>query len=625
MSTSTPPLSVVLDTHASPAAALQEVPIRAVTLTDTFWAPRGRVNRETTLPSQFQHLEETGALDNFRRTSGKKDVAFRGPHFSDSDLYKWLEAASWALASGEDANLLALVDLAIDDIAAAQQSDGYLDTYFMFDRAEQRWTTINLEFNFMHELYCAGHLFQAAVAHHRATGSAKLLDVATRLADLICDVFGPGEGQRQGVDGHPEIEMPLVELYRSTGNRRYLDAAQHFVDSRLGMGRINGAVYPFKHFRDYDRMEGHAVCGVYLAAGVTDLYAETGEAALKETLDRLWDNMTGAQMYLTGGIGPRWDNEAFGADYELPARAYAETCASIGNLMWNARMLTLAPDAKYADLIERILFNGFLSGVSLSGTEYFYQNPLSDDGRHRRQMWFGCACCPPNVARLLAQLPGYFYSTSQDGGVYVHLYAESRAELTLPGGREVALTQTANYPWDGKIRLEIGTGGRFALHLRVPGWAGGAELFVNGLAQPAPLPGTYAAIDADWNPGDVVELMLPMPTRLVTANPRASALRGQTALIRGPLVYCFEQADNPGVDLNGLRISTDADFQPNFAADLLGGITLLTGLALTTPPCALYGNGNASANDAPVRVTAVPYYAWANREPGAMTVWVATE
>ena len=625
MSIPTSSLSVVLDTHASPSASLQEVPIRAVTLTDDFWAPRLCANRETTLPSQFQHLEETGAMDNFRRAAGKKDVAFRGPHFSDSDVYKWLEAASWALASGEDANLLALVDIAIAEIAAAQQPDGYLDTYFMFDRADQRWATINLEANFMHELYCAGHLFQAAVAHYRATGSSKLLDVATRFADLICDVFGPAEGQKQGVDGHPEIEMPLVELYRITGNRRYLAEAQHFIDARLGMGRMNGAVYPFKHFREYDRMEGHAVCAVYLAAGVADLYAETGETALKETLDRLWDNMTGAQMYVTGGIGPRWDNEAFGADYELPARAYAETCASIGNLMWNARMLTLAPDAKYADLIERILFNGFLSGVSLAGTEYFYQNPLSDDGRHRRQAWFGCACCPPNVARLLAQLPGYFYSTSEDGGVYVHLYAESRAELTLAGGREIALSQTANYPWDGRVRLEVGTGGRFSLHLRVPGWAEGASLSVNGLMQPAPLPGTYAAIDADWNPGDVVELVLPMPARLVTANPRASALRGHTALMRGPLVYCFEQADNPGVDLNGLSVSPGADFRAEFDSDLLHGVTRLTGKAREAPPAALYGDGVDLAQTAPAHITAVPYYTWANREPGVMTVWVATE
>ena len=369
------------------------------------------------------------------------------------------------------------------------------------------------------------------------------------------------------------------------------------------MGRINGAVYPLKHFREYSRLEGHAVCAVYLAAGAADVYAETGEDALKETLDLLWGNMTAAQMYLTGGIGPRWENEAFGADYELPARAYAETCAAIGSLMWNARMLTLAPEAKYADLIEQILFNGFLSGVSLAGTEYFYQNPLVDDGRHRREAWFGCACCPPNVARLLAQLPGYFYSVGP-GGIYVNLFADSRAELTLLDGREVVLCQTANYPWDGKVRLEVGTGGRFTLHLRIPAWAEGATISVNGLMMSAPLPGTYAAVEADWNPGDLVELHLPMPARRAVANPRVSALRDQTALLRGPLVYCFEQADNPGLDIPGLTVSLDTVFSPEFDPALLGGVTRLLG-------------------EVPEPVTAIPYYAWANREPGAMTVWVA--
>ena len=603
MHTPASPLSVILDTHSSPAARLQQAPVRAVTLSDAFWAPRLRVNRELTLPSQFRHLEDTGAIDNFRRATGAKDVPFRGPHFSDSDVYKWLEAASWALAADDDATLLGLIECAVKEIESAQQADGYLNTYFMFEKASERWATINLEFNNMHELYCAGHLFQAAVAHHRVTGSRRLLDVATRFADLICEVFGPAEGQRHGVDGHPEIEMPLVELYRITGNRRYLSAAQYFIDARMGMGRINGAVYPFKHFREYDRLEGHAVCAVYLAAGATDLYAETGEDVLKETLNTFWDNLTGAQMYLTGGIGSRWDNEAFGTDYELPARAYAETCAAIGSLMWNARMLTLAPEAKYADLIEQILFNGFLSGVSLAGTEYFYQNPLVDDGRHRREAWFGCACCPPNVARLLAQLPGYFYSVGS-GGIYVNLYADSRAELTLLDGREVALSQTANYPWDGEIRLEVGTGGRFTLNLRVPAWATGASLSVNGLPMPAPVPGTYAAVEADWNPGDIVELTLPMAIRRAVANPRVSALRDQSALLRGPLVYCIEQADNPGLDIPGLTLPLDAEFDSEFDPALLGGVTRLQGKA-------------------PGPLTAIPYYAWANREPGAMTVWVA--
>lgn len=603
----TPPDAVILDTRHSPAARLRQLPVSAVTLTDSFWEPRLQTNRETTLPSQFKHLEDTGALDNFRRASGRKiGLEFQGMWFSDSDVYKWVEAASWALASGDSPALKTRVDTAVNEIEAAQQADGYLNTHFMFERTPERWTTLNLGFNNQHELYCAGHLFQAAVAHHRVTGSTQLLDVATRFADLICDTFGPGAEQLHGVDGHPEIEMPLVELYRITGNTRYLGEAQHQLDSRLGMGRMNDAVYPFLHFREYARMEGHAVCGVYLAAGATDIYSETGEAALKDTLDRLWDNMTEAQMYVTGGIGSRWDNEAFGADYEQPARAYAETCASIGSLMWNARMLLVDGGAKYADLMERILFNGFLSGLSLSGTEYFYQNPMADDGRHRRQAWFGCACCPPNVARLLAQLPGYFYGTDAAGAAYVHLYADSRAVLPLPDGRTVSLTQTANYPWDGTITLTVGTPGPLALNLRVPGWADGAALAVNGDPQPAPTPGTYAHIERDWAEGDTVTLTLPLPVRREVAHPRATSQRGQAVLGRGPLVYCFEAADNPAFDLRDIRLPAALDFQPEFVPGLLNGVTILHG-------------------NAPAPVTAIPYYAWANRQPGLMAVWSASE
>lgn len=602
-----PPNAVILDTRHSPAARLRQMPVSAVMLTDTFWEPRLKTNRETTLPSQFRHLEDTGALDNFRRASGRKTgVEFQGMWFSDSDVYKWLEAASWALAAGDSPALKTLVDTAVNEIEAAQQANGYLNSFFMFERVPERWTTLNLGFNNQHELYCAGHLFQAAVAHHRVTGSAQLLDVATRFADLICDTFGPGAEQLKGVDGHPEIEMPLVELSRITGNKRYLAEAQHQLDSRLGMGRMNDAVYPFLHFREYARMEGHAVCGVYLAAGATDIYSETGEAALKDTLDRLWDNMTEAQMYVTGGIGSRWDNEAFGADYEQPARAYAETCAAIGSLMWNARMLLLDGGAKYADLMERILFNGFLSGLSLSGTEYFYQNPMADDGRHRRQAWFGCACCPPNVARLLAQLPGYFYGTDAAGAVYVHLYADSRAALPLSDGRIAALTQAANYPWDGTVTLTVGTPGPLALHLRVPVWAEGAALAVNGDSQPAPVPGTYAQIERDWAAGDTVTLTLPLPVRREMAHPRATSQRGQAALGRGPLVYCFEAADNPAFDLRDIRLPAALDFQTEFVPGLLGGVTILHG-------------------DAPAPVTAIPYYAWANRAPGLMAVWSASE
>ncbi len=517
-------MTVIVDTSHSPHTRLRPVPISAVRLTDTFWAPRLKINHEVTVPSQHRHLEETGCLDNFRRAAGR-DLPFRGMQFADSDAYKWLEAAVSVLASHpDDAALRVLVDDVAGAIEAAQQPDGYLDTYFLFDKADERWTTIKTGFNNMHELYCAGHFFQAAVAHHRATGSDRMLRVATRLADHICDTFGPGDGWRQGADGHPEVEMALVELFRETGNRRFLTQAQYFLDVRLGQGHINDAQQSDVPFRDLTRIEAHAVCAVYLAAGATDISAETGDETLRAALDRLWANMTGRQMYLTGGIGSRWQWESFGNDFELPARAYAETCAAIGSVMWNWRMLGVTGEARYADVLEMTLYNGLLSGLSLDGREYFYQNPLADDGTHRRQPWFGCACCPPNVARLLAQLPGYFYSVAE-GSVWVHLYAANEASLTLPDGGTVRLTQATDYPWDSDITITVGDAPEefTSLHLRVPDWAMGAAITVNGAAADVDVrPGSYAVVAREWQAGDVVRLVLPMPARMLVGHPRVA-------------------------------------------------------------------------------------------------------
>jgi DUF1680 family protein len=625
--------TVIIDTHGSKAARARLAPVSAVRLTDRFWTPRLEINRTDTLRSQYVKLEDSGCFDNFRRAAGTKDVPFQGYQFQDTDVYKWIEGASWALAGDGDPELVRMIDEAIDLIIPAQQPDGYLNTRFMLEKAGERWTTINTGANHMHEMYTAGHLFQAAAAHYRATGSTRLLDVATRLASHIAETFGPGDDKRHGVDGHPEVEMGLVELARITGDTRFLEAALYQIDTRLGMGRMNGAVYPYLPIREYDRAVGHAVCAVYLLAGVADACAENGDPTLLALLDRIWDNVTQQQMYLTGGIGPRWDNEAFGADYELPDRAYAETCASIGSIMWNARMLAIRPDAKYADLIERTLYNGFLAGLSLDGKQYFYQNPLADDGTHRREAWFGCACCPPNVARLLAQLPGYFYAVDSEG-VFVNLYAAGHARLTLPSSpeagsqteRSVTLVQKTDYPWDGHIRIEIESEGAFALRLRIPEWARGATLSVNGEAVESPVPGTYAAVARDWKPGDAVELILPMPVRRIVANPRAASLAGRVALMRGPLVYCFEQTDNT-VDVRDIRIPPSAQFEASFDPDLLGGVVTLRGNAVIERDPAWDGRLYRDAADLgegprpEASVTAIPYYAWANREPGAMTAW----
>jgi uncharacterized protein len=626
------PRAVVVDTTHSPHARLKPLPINAVRLTDSFWQPRREINRTVTLPAQYQHCEETGRIDNFRRASGKKNVPFQGLFFNDSDVYKWLEAAAWTLATDHDLSLREMVEATITEIADAQHPDGYINTYFSRERAGERYTNLKD----MHELYCAGHLLQAAVAHRRATGSDRLLSVACRLADHLCDTFGPEEeGKRPGTCGHEELEMAMVELARETGEEKYLRQAQYFIDAR-GHGIIGGGAYHQDHkpFREMDRMTGHAVRMVYLTCGAADVYAETGEGALRTALDRLWSNMTDKQMYVSGGIGSRYEGEAFGKDYELPnERAYTETCAAIGSVMWNWRMLQLGGDARYADLMELTLYNAVLPGLSLDGQSYFYQNPLADDGTHRRQPWFGCACCPPNVARLLASLPGYFYSASEEG-VWVHLFAESHAQVTLPGGKVVSLLQRTNYPWDGWVSLGINTAGAYSLFIRIPGWCDTApKVSINGKEiEGQAAPGTYLEIKRVWSTGDVVDLELPMSVRPLEAHPHVMENAGRVALMRGPLLYCFEQTDNLDIDLRDTILVREEDFCAKRRADLLGGVTVLSGSVGVEPPGSrwdgrLYGyyGGQRYASEQRTQVTAVPYYAWANRGAGRMQVWMKAE
>ncbi|CAA9449632.1 MAG: GH127 / GH146 [uncultured Rubrobacteraceae bacterium] len=626
---------MVVDTSRSPHARLRPLPLVGVRLSDGFWEPRRRINREETLPSQYRHLEETGRLDNFRKAAGKMEGRFEGIYFNDSDVYKWLEAAAWSLATDPDHDLEKMVDAAIAEIEDAQEPDGYLNTYFTFERANERWTDFDL-----HEMYCAGHLFQAAVAHFHATGSGRLLDVAVRFADHICDTFGPEEdGKRPAVDGHEEIEMALVELFRVTGNRRYLEQAGFFVDARGRglLGRPYGRHDPsysqdHEPLRDQDRVVGHAVRALYLYSGAADVYAETGEGDLLKALDRLWGNMTTRRMYVSGGLGSRHEGEAFGGDFELPnARAYTETCAAIASVMWNWRMLMLRGDARYADLIERTLYNAVLPGVSLDGGHYFYENPLEDDGTHRRQPWFGCACCPPNVARLLASIPGYFYSASDDA-LWVHLYAAGSAEAKMGAGRAVRLSQRTNYPWDGSVGLRVDGEGEFALMLRIPSWCeDGASVEVNGEPFAGQVsPGSYAEIGRVWRPGDTVRLRLPTPVRRVEAHPHVAENAGRVALMRGPILYCVEGADNPGLDPRDLVLPEDAPLSEEYRPGLLGGAVVLTGEAKISSPGEgwegrLYRPATARPDGRPTgtaKLTAVPYHAWANREAGPMRVWL---
>jgi len=626
---------------------IRPVPFTRVTLQDSFWAPRQHTNRDVTLPLMYDRLKETGRLDALRLDwkPGKEPV----PHiFWESDVAKWLEAASYSLAVHYDPQLDALLDEVIALIALAQQSDGYLNVYFTVVKPQYRW----LDLRDAHELYCAGHLMEAAVAHHAATGKRTLLEVLCRYADHIATVFGPEPGQKRGYCGHPEVELALVRLYRATGEERYLKLSQFFVDER---GRLplyfhgeqaarGGAPSYFsnplspsdrgydpaycqshKPVREQTEVTGHAVRAMYLYSAMADLAGETGDGSLLGACRALWDHLTGRLMYVTGGIGSTEKNEGFTTDFDLPnAHAYCETCASIGLVFWAHRMLHLTGEGKYADVLERALYNNVVSGVSLDGRRFFYDNPLASSGSHHRRDWFSCACCPPNVARLLASLGQYVYSESA-GGAAIHLYIQGSGTVDV-ASYTVKLHQSTQYPWDGhvRIRVEPQQPASFTLSLRVPGWCRAATLSVCGQAVPVEVQNGYARVDRLWHPDDLVELSLEMPVERVYADPRVEANLGCVALQRGPLVLCAEAADcGPG--LAALALPRDVQLQAAYEPDLLGGVVSVTGRALrpvvpSTGGGSLYGTEPWTTE--PVTFKAVPYAVWDNRLAGAMRVWL---
>ena len=629
--------TVVVDTRNSPGALLRPVAVSAVAITGGLLAERRETNRTVSLRTQFEQIERTHRIDNFRRAAGKIDTDYVGVYFNDSDVYKWLEAAAWSLASTPDPELDALLDRVITEIGDSQRPDGYLNSYFAVDRADERWTNPDL-----HETYCAGHMFQAAVAHYRATGKTSLLDIARRFADHIADRFGPeDEGKRFWIDGHEEVELALIELARATGETRYIDQAKYFIDAR-GHQRLpkpygsRPKSYHQDHepIRDTSEVVGHAVRQLYYTIGATDLTLERPEAALDGALGRLWESATERKMYVTGGFGARWEGEAFGDDYELPNEsAYAETCAAIAGAMWGWRLFLRTGESRYLDVLERSLFNNVLAGLSEHGDHYFYQNPLEDDGDHRRSEWFGTACCPPNVARTLASLPGYLYATDDAGGVYVTLYAENDAGIERPGADPIRISQRTSYPWDGAVTLRLDTPGSFALHLRIPRWVSQApSIRVNGqdVAVTA-TPAAFATIEREWRAGDTVELTLPMPVRRIAANPNVTEDGGRVALERGPLVYCVESVDNGGRDVRMAILDPDGEIGDRWRPDLLGGVMTLSvparfaGQEWTWSGSLYQATDDLAAQpDEQVSLTAVPYYAWANREAGPMTVWLRT-
>lgn len=589
------------------------VPFTQVHAEDTFWAVRIKTNRERSIPHNLKWCEDTGRISNFAKAAGLMEGKFEGIYFNDSDVYKVLEGASYALAQQFDADLASQVDRIIGLIAAAQRPDGYLNTYYTLTNLNDRWTDLPVK----HELYCAGHLFEAAVAHYRATGKRTFLDVAIKLADHIDSIFG--EGKRYGVPGHEEIELALVKLYEVTGEKRYFDLAKFFIDERGNTThRPSYGPYCQDHLpvRQQSEIVGHAVRAMYLYSGVADVAAYTGDPELIAAMDRIWKDVTLRKMYITGGIGARHEGEAFGEPYELPNEsAYCETCAAIGLVFWAYRLGLMHGDAQYADVLERALYNGVLSGVALDGEHFFYVNPLASGGNHHRQPFFGCACCPTNVVRLIPSVPGYVYAVRPPTGekpaeLFVNLYLGSTAEVELEEDNVVKVTQETRYPWEGRIVLTVTPEleREWSLRLRVPGWCREARLAVNSEG-PTPVDLTkldrgYHLIRRVWKKGDKVTLDLAMPVERIEAHPKVVADRGRVAIQRGPLVYCLETVDN-GFDVRTAILAKDPQFETEFRPDLLGGIVVI----------------RATAADGR-RLTAVPYHLWDHRDPGPMVVWI---
>ncbi|MBW2036443.1 MAG: glycoside hydrolase family 127 protein [Deltaproteobacteria bacterium] len=611
-----------------------------VRLKDTFWTPRENINRTVTIPHAFHQCEVTGRIDNFAKAGGLMEGKFEGLRFNDSDVYKVIEGASYTLAIHPDPELDQYLDDLIGKIAAAQEEDGYLYTPLIIDPGNpprgvgsERWISERTS----HELYCAGHLYEAAVAHYLATSKRTLLDVALKNADLVANVFGPNK--RRAPPGHQEIELGLVKLYRITGKNKYLRLAKFFLEER---GRFEGRESYGEYFQDHKpvleqkKVVGHAVRAGYMYSAMVDISALTGDRRYAETVKSAWENVVSKKIYITGGVGGG-NSEGFSEEYILPnRRAYNETCASIANALWNHRMFLLTGDARYIDVLERVIYNAFLSGIAMTGDLFFYHNRLATFEGEERRPWFNCACCPSNVVRFIPQVAGFIYAQNQDD-IYINLFAESETVLTI-NRRKVKLTQETNYPEEGKviIKVEPEAETKLALHIRIPGWTqdkplpgglysfldspgGEVKLFVNGKETALTTDKGFAVLSRKWQAGDTVELHLPMAVRRVIADEKVTNNRGRVALSRGPLIYCVEWPDNPE-GVHHLVLPDDSRLCTEFRSDLLGGFTLIHGKAFSTR----YADRGQSINiEGKTDFTAIPYYAWAHRGPGQMVVWMA--
>ena len=592
------------DIKEQPLKMIEQIDFSHVKINDNFWSPRLSKHVSATLPVCIDQIEnQTGRIRNFENAA-KGEGEHSGIFFDDSDVYKALEGMAYSLINNPDPELEKKADEWIDKFAAAQQPDGYINTFYTLTGLDKRWTNMD-----KHEMYCAGHMIEAGVAYYQATGKRKLLDVCIRMTDHMMSQFGPGK--RHWVPGHEEIELALVKLYQTTQEQKYLDFAYWLLEERghghgtMGdEGKWNPVYYqdivPVRQLTD---ISGHAVRCMYLYCGMADVAALKNDTGYIAAMDRLWDDVVHRNMYITGGIGSSRDNEGFTEDYDLPnLDAYCETCASVGMELWNQRMNQLTGDSKYIDVLERSLYNGALAGISLGGDRFFYVNPLESKGDHHRQEWYGCACCPSQLSRFLPSIGNYIYASSDDA-LWVNLYIGNTGQIRI-GETDILLTQETDYPWDGSVKLTISTSQPLEkeIRLRIPDWCKTYDLSINGKRINVPKEKGYAVIK-DWKSQDVIALDMDMPVEIVAADPHVKENFDKRAIQRGPLVYCMEEIDNP-VYFDQIQLSPSTTFQTAFASDILNGIkTIKT-------------NGRAQS------ATFIPYYAWDNRKAGKMRVWI---
>lgn len=585
------------------------VPFNQVCINDRFWAPKLKAHKNMTLSACIDQCEKTGRIDNFAKAAGLKKGNFEGAFYNDSDVYKVIEGAAYSLMNNPDEELENKIDSIIDLIAAAQQKNGYLFSYFILNHPEHQWTDMD-----KHEMYCGGHLIEAAIAYKKATGKTKLFQVARRLADHYDETFGPAK--RHWVPGHPEIELALIKLYQETHEDRYWKLALWLLEER-GHGHGQGGIWnnaewgpaycqDDKPVRQLESVSGHAVRAMYLYTGMADVASITGDKEYMEALHRVWDNVIMKNMYITGGIGPSKQNEGFTADYDLPNEtAYCETCASVGMVLWNHRMNMLHGDARYADVMERAIYNGSLAGVSLAGDQFFYVNPLASRGGHHRIHWFTTSCCPTQIARFIPSIGNYIYATT-DNAVIVNLFVEGTANFSLDEG-QVTITQNTNYPWEGTVDILVQTNivNAMELIIRHPGWCKKVNVLLNGKAVKFEIYKGYIHLKRMWETGDRITFVMDMPTERIYSHPLVNENKGKVAIQRGPLVYCLEEVDNPELRKD-VKLSLTKTFLVEHNSDLLDRVTVLK--TTGTDP-----------------LTFIPYFAWDNREKGSMVVWITED